>query len=187
MRHFVLALLSICCVVAQTPQAKTTHVHSTPIWNQEPDGFKGLSFYSSEENAGARIGSCTKIDSDITACDITDSDIGSVGTHAVFAFQNDRFVSADGNFDSSNFEILRDIFIKRYGRPHEDQMQTVRNNAGGEFKNEHLSWVGKNVIVVLSKYGSTVIQGHFAVSLKSYLAEQVRRDEAAKKKAATAM
>lgn len=191
MRIPVFVLLSTCFVFGQAPKAQKSHVQSAPIWTQEPDGFKGLPFDSSQADAGSKLDTrglgCLRLDTDTVSCHITDTDIGSVGTNTRFTFRNGRFVGAGGEFDSSNFETLRDIFIERYGRPHDYQRQTVRNGAGGVFQNETLTWVGKTVTVVLMKYGSTVIEGIFAVSLKSYTAEQVGRDDAAKKKAATAM
>jgi hypothetical protein len=55
MRHFALVLLSTCCVFGQAPKAQKSHVQAASIWTQEPDGFKGLQFGSSQADAGSKI------------------------------------------------------------------------------------------------------------------------------------
>jgi hypothetical protein len=130
---------------------------------------------------------CLPLDTDTAFCQVRESDIGSVGTNSHFFFQNDKFVSANGEFDSAEFETIRDIFVQRYGQPHNFQRQVVRNNAGGIFQNETITWVGKKVTIFFTKYGTTVTHGAFDVSLNSYNAESERRDNAKKKKAANAL
>jgi hypothetical protein len=157
---------------------------TTHPWPQEPTGFKNVTFGSSRKVAREiihfRLGECPRFES--SPCSMKIDGGGFIMT-AFLQFDDKKFSEALGSFPSDHYLEVREIFVSRYGPPHNVQASEVQNLVGGQFKQETLRWNGQRASVTLMRYGSTVTDGVFFVGLNGADASEAAAREAARKKA----
>jgi hypothetical protein len=177
-------------------------------WKKEPKSFKGVTFNTSEATTKQILAKKRpKLDFKCSGpadrlCVVSVPELHTaneaVVKHSteyefedklnfVFTFHKDRFVEAVGTFENPNYELVKAVFIERYGAPTRAQVQTVQSAAGATFENETLHWGGKNVDVTLSRFGDRVDTGNVHVYLKSYMKAQQTKEGEEKKKAASVL
>jgi hypothetical protein len=177
-------------------------------WKKEPKSFKGVTFNTSEATTKQILAKKRpKLDFKCSGpadrlCVVSVPELhtanGAVVKHSteyefedklnfVFTFHKDRFVEAVGTFENPNYELVKAVFIERYGAPTRAQVQTVQSAAGATFENETLHWGGKNVDVTLSRFGDRVDTGNVHVYLKSYMKAQQTKEGEENKKAASVL
>lgn len=67
------------------------------------------------------------------------------------------------------------MFIDKYGEPHSVQHDLLQNQAGAQYEQETLQWLGWHLGMQLSKYGATVDHGRFILVPKSTLEEDTEK------------
>jgi len=190
-------------------QSSTTTTRKPPVaalWKQEPNGFRGFTFGSSRSDLGFTSeqewindvsATSSRVVSDTTSsrdhclgeylgaerCNRIEDPVGDVGVSFTYYFRDNKLVDISGDFNSENYEALRDILIAAYGKPHQSQHTVERTAIGATFRNETLFWSGKRVNVLISKYMGNIEDGGFSISLKSEDAERDRLKREAKRKA----
>ena len=164
----VLVILLCFSVYAQKSTPQPQRVPASPrAWAEEPDGFKGMKFGSTQIKLRQRMTfeSCLPDQYGATLCYV-DVSIGDNRAEGVFHFVKDRFSMIVGHCKQTECESLRAIFVERYGKPHE-----VKSEEAGS--REVLSWKGKRTSVGLVNYVSQQ-QIMFYVGIRSY---QEQREE----------
>jgi hypothetical protein len=181
--------------LAQSSTATTRKPPVAALWKQEPNGFRGFTFGSSRSDLGFFLpeqGYFTAKECSSTEkyrgagsekCERIENPIGNVGVSFRYYFRDDKLVEINGDFNSENYEALRDIFIAAYGKPHQSQHTVERTAIGATFQNELLGWNGKRVSVFMTKYLSDINDGEFSITLKSEDAELDRVKREANRKA----
>jgi hypothetical protein len=177
--------------LAQSSTATTRKPPAAALWKQEPNGFRGFTFGSSRSDLGFLPDSpgndCSSTEKYRGAgsdkCERIEDPIGNIGVSFKYYFRNDKLVEIIGDFNSENYEDLRDIFIAAYGKPHQSQHTLKRTAIGATFQNELLGWNGKRVSVFMTKYLSDINDGEFSITLKSEDAELDRVKREANRKA----
>jgi hypothetical protein len=162
-----LLLLSAAFTSGQTKKSET--------W-AEPDGFLGVPFNAGQAEARSKLdlkcdgeGTCTY---DLRLMDLP--------LRLFFNFDDrDKLGRVFANFRSSSFEVVRGVFVQRYGKPTQVSTQTVTTALGDRIEIETCGWIGENVSIALTKYfpreGETVREGIFMVFLNDYLEERIRK------------
>lgn len=151
-------------------------------WPQEPDGFKGIRFGMSQDEARQANQNVTCPTSSSTTCFLR-LDFGSFNVQAYFRFTLDGMSSVSASFDSSRFDEIKEAFEEKYGKPDSDDTETVSTRAGARLTNERLRWTGRKVYILLERYGSSIGEGLLGISLQSDLEWRVRKEREAAKKA----
>jgi hypothetical protein len=176
------SLLSILLLAGTIPACAQTG-ERIPTWTQEPDGFKGVKFGSTEAEAKTATSiplRCLSVKSE-RACMMV-VPVGSFNMEVLLQFVADKFTKAVGTFPSDSFSDVRDIFFEKYGKPHNVTEETLQNGMGAQFHQEHYGWRGKLCLITLSKYGSSPDEGLFSLSpIDTVDAEEKAREEAKKK------
>ena len=155
------------------------------VWMKEADGFKGVRFFSSEDDAKKVVTfqSCDPQSANTTSCvmmfDVTDR----WAIRANFLFVNHQLRSVEGSFPSDGFEDIKDAFRYKYGAPTGDVTSNIQLKTGPTFEQETLTWVGSTVLLTLHKYADTVDEGDFVFVLKRDADDEAARIDAMKRKA----
>lgn len=93
-----------------------------------------------------------------------------------------REISLDTKAD--DYEIVKSMFIQKYGKPTLQKTETVKTKVGASFQNEKLYWDGRKVSIILKKYSDTIDKSSVsvinkAVAIKAVEAEQSKLSESA--------
>jgi len=97
--------------------------------------------------------------------------LGSVTAKAYFHFHSSRVGSVVVTFNSEDFDFARKVFIKRYGQPSRDSESRLRGN-------QIVSWKWKGLLLVASKYASSMEEGD-AVFLTEWAVAESKKLERA--------
>lgn len=167
-------LLAFCGLrmpaMAQTDQSQRPAANESaqpPAWPEEPDGFKGVRFGWTENQAESMAHlPCFPFVNGKLICKL-EIDGGGFSMTAHFVFDSTGFTQAIGKFPSENYGDVKEIFVARYGKPHSTTQSDVRNRMGATFRQEELLWMGKRASVSVSRYGSNLSDGSFWVGLTS--------------------
>jgi hypothetical protein len=162
-------------------------IGAASAWN-EPDGFRGVPWESSEAAFRERI----KVWSCSTPSDqrlgerlcIDNFTLGSVPVRGGYYFRADRFVSALLTFSAKDFPAIEGIFLERYGAPTSTTEQALQNRMGAQFENQVHLWLGDRVRIRLAKYGSKVTDGLVTIMLKTEAERFEKGSEEERKKGA---
>ncbi|MEA2464615.1 MAG: hypothetical protein QOJ98_2362, partial [Acidobacteriota bacterium] len=135
MGRYLTTILMLCSLpaVAQT-------------WTQEPAAFRKVPFGANE--AAVRMAfepeSCFPAaqTGERRCSDGPPRNIGPVTTNETYVLANDSFVAAQLRFASGDYGYLHDVFVEKYGEPHDRETGIVTNLAGATFENETLTWLG---------------------------------------------
>lgn len=160
-------------------------------WEKEPDSFMGIKF-------GATLPECVKKGPDYDYTAIYDEklrcftmmsntisepwtvhglpDIGVIvrETHP-HLINGTAFEGLYFQFWNRDYSSLEGLFIARYGEPTHRETVTLKNKVGLSFENSELSWRGKNVTIMLSKYASQFDQGKVDVVTQTFL--KIRQEQ----------
>jgi hypothetical protein len=105
---------------------------------------------------------------------VSNQEVGSVKTSFVLGFLDDRFSLALIDFKSSDFPILREAFVTRYGPAHSTREEKLQNRMGTEFTNHVLSWRGPTLSIYLAEYSGKVTNGTARIATHDFEEELVR-------------
>jgi hypothetical protein len=147
---------------------------------QEPDGFLGIKWGTSVEDARKTLQNISSnhfsgfTDLGGGKLVFTDS-LGGVITKFHFSFENDKFTDVLLRFDSKDFQTMEEIFVKRYGKAAQSDTSAVANAMATKFVNKKLYWLGKTVYIYLFKYGNTIRDGGAIIAPISQLHEIERQ------------
>lgn len=151
-------------------------------WN-EPGGFRGLLFGSDEskarqEFAGLECGTrpadimrttgyperyCSKI-----------IEVGAVKLMCQLEFRAGKLVEIHLNFHPSEYEIMEETFTERYGSPTKTTEEPIKTRGGLEMTNRTAFWVGRRVIIRITRYWGSIDLSKATLSTTQEVEEQKR-------------
>lgn len=141
---------------------------ATKVWNQEPTSFRGVNFGMTYAQAIAKeawIASECPTLSEGSYCS-TEHFIGSIKVKSHLSFKPE-FTEVLVEFSPENFELMKAIFIEKYGKPHAAKHKLKANEPDTEAQNEILIWHGETVSVSLKKYFGDNLQKSFGKNFQS--------------------
>ena len=157
----------------------------------EPDGFRGIPWKSSEAVARERLPGlncmtpkAVKVWERLCFM-VAPLPIGEVPVKLILGFKGGAFEHVLLVFDAAKFGMMERIFIERYGEPTARAEREVQNRMGARYTNELRYWTGSSISITLQKYGSKLTES-WATFAPTTLMEDINRsnEEAAKKGAA---
>lgn len=165
----------------------TTSAAGEP-WNLEPKDFRGVPFGSTLAEAKAILG---RYNSHPPACSPTGCFqrfyVGDVETSQWFTFRDEKLVSVRITFPVDAYEMLRGVFVERYGQPAAVRSETARNLLGAVLEGERLTWAGVDVSIDVRQYSADSLREGEAIVYDRRWAAELRNDaDDARKKAAAA-
>jgi hypothetical protein len=83
----------------------------------------------------------------------------------ILGFIEGKLAQALGEFPADQHSDVGDIFVEEYGAADQTEHGTAQNKVGATYDQESLFWRGERAHVMLERYGSTIPEGSFAVSL----------------------
>lgn len=101
-------------------------------WKQEPDSFRDVPFGSTEAETNQKLAdelSCFDVGPYGRTCSGGFS-IGDVGIKNSFWFDGDHLAHVSIQFDSHNYDYLKDVFIQKYGPPRNRKSERLQNRMG---------------------------------------------------------
>lgn len=152
-------LLSITLLTA----ACSANAAAETAWPQEPKEFKSVPFNASKAHA-------KELQPDLK-CNVTCElkvTAGDVFFIVSYSFVNDRMVEASGYFTSRHYQALRNLFIEKYGEPHETKTLQIHNRIGSAFPMETMSWQGVDLELTMLQYTSSLNSGAFVFRTREY-------------------
>lgn len=146
-----------------------TFAYEASAWN-EPSGFKGVPFGSSEETLKEKIrATCSNLSKPPLperSCSAS-LEIGGVAVLATFTLRSGALVGISLKFDSQNFNTIEDIFIERYGTPTAQEDNQVQTRMGATLVNRRDVWDGKLVYITLGRFSNEITQSHALLITKA--------------------
>jgi len=158
-------------------------------WSQEPAAFRKVPFGANEAAVRMQLSTSECFPGNEAGERFCNGDgsqaIGDVATSETYLLKRDAFTAVHIKFDSDDYEYLRDVFIQRYGDPHDKVTATAKTLAGITLQNETLKWRGQNAVVTLSHYSEKVTTGIAIVGTREWYdsfsgAEQEKKRKAAR-------
>jgi len=132
-------------------------------WSKEPKYFRGVPFGASEAEALNKIpsmGNCRNNETLGRMCLDSGFKIGDVPfVKNTFVFYDDKLVSVNVNFKSKDYDYIKDVFIKKYGKPQKIESEKVKTEEGIEYENEILTWRGDIIELHVEKYSRNINNG----------------------------
>jgi hypothetical protein len=146
---------------------------------QEPEDFRGLKWGASVQEMQKFYPKAMEMPGmfegkRIKQFSVFNQEVGSVKTSFVLGFLDDRFSFASIDFKSSDFPILREAFVTRYGPAHSTREEKLQNRMGTEFTNHVLSWRGPTLSIYVAKYSGKVTDGTARIAKHDYAEELIR-------------
>jgi hypothetical protein len=135
---------------------------SAKTWSQEPNGFHGVAFGSSVNDAKTILPEATW--SSNGRMGIVPLALGKVQLTAGLMFSAGGFFKARMVFSNEDYEALKESTITTYGPPHGVEHSEIENPSGEKCQQEILTWHGNVATVVLSRCGDQVDVGVLVVS-----------------------
>ena len=137
----------------------------------EPDGFRGVTWGATVDEAQAKL---PGLGCGTRTC-FGDLDIAGQTVTAMFDFRDGGFYAVYLRFGSSRFEVLKSVFVERYGAPTQRRLETVRNSSGARLENEVLEWSGAKVYIRLQRYAGRLRAGSARIMTQTGRAEELRK------------
>ena len=132
-------------------------------WPKEPKKFRGVPFGASEAEALNKIpsmGNCRNNETLGRMCLDSGFKVGVVPfVKNTFVFYDDKLVSVNVNFKSKDYDYIKDVFIKKYGKPKKIESEKVKTEEGIEYENEILTWRGDIIELHVEKYSRNINNG----------------------------
>jgi hypothetical protein len=176
-------ILSLALVLA----GSATYTSSLAF--NEPDGFRGITWKSSEANVNAKWPglSCypsSSPPSDRTCSSDTPISIGDIPVLPLLGFRSNEFSYVMFSFDEAKFRIMERIFTERYGPPTRQNQREEQNRMGARYMNEMRHWIGPTVSITLQRYGSKLTEGLASFVPTSMAQDMAKQIEATANKGA---
>jgi hypothetical protein len=141
----------------------------------EPTGFNDVPFGASAHEIGEKTRSqvvCGPATAEQqrsfdTACRTT-ADIASVPVTVQFWLVSDRLGSVEIGFRSSDYAVIHDAFIRRYGPATYRLEELVTDRAGSKLESEVLRWDGRTTTVMLRQYDLDTDAGSASLRTNEY-------------------
>lgn len=85
---------------------------------------------------------------------------------------------------TDNYSAMKDMLVARYGAPTLKSSLPFDTKGGGKFQSEQLTWVGKNVILVLRQFSGDINTSSISLQTNAYLdTQKAKAGEAARSNA----
>ena len=155
-------------------------------WPQEPDGFMGLKFGSSEADALQLFPRLQcKSDRDMGArhCYMV-YHLDEAQIEQLLWFVDGKLVNVTSKFKPECFETIKDVFVARFGQPHRSKAEELRTALNASYSNETVTWESELVFITVEKYHLRIPEGFFEVGLIAGRAAMIERLESNKAKLA---
>jgi hypothetical protein len=179
MRRIGFVLLA---VIASAGVVPTTHA------SNEPDGFRGVPWGTSEDALREKLGETSAHGVLWDRCGLfTNANrwigdrfcagafpLAGVRMDAVYTFRRDRFTGVDMTFPSNDFETVAAIFRERFGAPTTAKEEVFTTKGGLKATNRIDEWIGPTIVIAIRQFGATIDQGPAALGLKSDRQEALR-------------
>lgn len=140
----------------------------TLVWNQEPTSFRGVNFGMTSDEAKAKetwfATECPSLIADKFCSSV--HMIGNIKVTSNLIFEP-KLTSVLVEFAPEDFEMMKTIFIEKYGQPHMDTYEAKKVDGSTEAQNEIVMWAGKEVSVRLEKYFGNEGQKYFGKGFHS--------------------
>jgi hypothetical protein len=175
--------ISVFTVVLSLLTASDMRAAEKRTWKEEPTSFRGIPFGTSQDDAFEGDNVCWPGD---WVCDGGREKVAGVDVSEAFFFLADRFSGVVQTFDSNGYETIRDVFIRKYGRPHEVLRGAFQTRGGARSQNERLTWRGRKIVIELIRHDRNINTGTAAIVTKEFLRSEEKRIEEEKRKAAEA-
>jgi hypothetical protein len=155
----------------------------------EPDGFRGIPWKSSEAHVNAKWPGLSCYPSSAPPSDRTcNSDmpitIGNIPVQPFLGFRSNEFSYVLFSFDEAKFRMMERIFTERYGPPTGQNQREVQNRMGARYMNEIRHWIGPTISITLQKHGSELTEGLASFAPTSMATEMAMQIEETAKKGA---
>lgn len=139
-------------------------------WPQEPKSFRGVPFGASEEEVAStlKLSEVACLDTDGQRSCIHHTSIGDVKVMEVYQFDDDRLVQVFLSFKSPQYSLLREEFIKLYGKPAETWTEPYETVGGGGHTTEMLEWRGDKMVVHVEQFGPSLHEGIAVVATREW-------------------
>lgn len=178
-----------------------------PLLAQQPATFKGFKLGGTQAEAKtieeldckvnrvhASLASCRQPMPDLSPSKVRSGglkssawDIGGAFVIPSFEFIDDSLVDLHGYFQSGSFDILKDVFETKYGKPSSDLKSPVQNGLGNTFTNEVVTWRTGSIVVQITKFNGSIKDGGFDVYPSAHFAKLQKGSDEMKKKAAAGL
>lgn len=146
-----------------------------PAWPQEPKEYRGLSLGVSTEK---EVASQLKIDPAIMCLEIEGQRVclhhgtlGEVKVSEIYSFDEDRLVQVHISFKPPQYLLLRELFVKRYGKASETWTEPFETVGGGDHTNEIHEWRGDKIVVQLEKFGPSTQECSAVIATREWYDE----------------
>lgn len=159
-------------------------------WAKEPTGYRGVPFGASQATAMATLDNlnvCTKdTGGGILAC--TDGrntfHLGRTRIRERVFFPDGTLVQVILDFSSDDYAFIRSVFVEKFGEAGSTKAQSFPTKGGATFENEVAVWEGKDVVVMLERFGGSVDESRAIISTKQFIEAEARRAENERRRAA---
>jgi hypothetical protein len=162
-------------------------------WKKEPETYRGVKWGSTEKEAVSFITSEVNGNASLP-CYNTDVARGrrcdgwlmlgnvSVTDHWIFS-NDDRLIAVYWDFKSADYASTRDVFLDKYGPPMTTKNEKVKTKMGVEYDQERLIWMGRQISISLSRFGSDIEKGTAAFTDNEFLTKFMKEKADAQTKA----
>lgn len=164
--HGMNAALSLLLAVLAMPANA-----SGGAWPQEPKEFRGLSFGATEQE----VASALKLDAAVACLEIEGQRVclhhgtlGDVKTSEIYSFDENRLVQVHISFKPPQYQLLRDLFVERYGKAGETWTEPFETVGGGDHTNEIHVWSGDRMVIQLEKFGPSTQEGTAVIATREW-------------------
>ena len=173
------------------------------VWGIEPKDFRGVPFDASLAQAREKLPylRCPSMQDykgiwfdnetvirraeqlEVVICNEDDSYIGPVNINIMYTFRHNKMVTVYISFKSSDYNYLKDVYIKKYGKPLSTKTNIIQTEMSVKYVNESIQWGGKNVLIELEKYAGTIGSGSIFYITTKELSRINKESEESKEKA----
>ena len=143
-----------------------------PAWPQEPKEYRGLALGGATEK---EVASALKIDPAIMCQEIEGQrtclhfgTLGEVKVSEIYTFEEDRLVQVHISFKPPQYLLLRDQFLKLYGKAHETFTEPFETVGGGNHTNEIHVWSGDKMVIQLEKFGPSIHESIAVIATREW-------------------
>jgi hypothetical protein len=119
-------------------------------------------------------------------CIVDGASASPFSSYSLVFDEHDHLVEVVAIFPAERYDFMRGVFVKKYGEPHDERIENIRNKLGAEFLNQITTWTGEAVTVEVRRYAGDIDTGSATFVTLAHLAHLRAEDEARKKKAAEA-
>lgn len=99
-------------------------------------------------------------------------------------FEDGRLMAVTIEVKSESFDSVRTALVGKYGRPTSTLRSKVKTKIGATFDQVVVSWIRKDGVIRLSRYGDTIETGVVSLRSAEWVKKQAGKNAEAERKAA---